>query len=568
MNRLRHLLQRRFLSNVRGDVLGGLTAGVVALPLALGFGVASGLENGAAAGLYGAIAVGLIAAVFGGTPAQVSGPTGPMTVVVAALAVSLPDPRLVFLAIALGGALQVVLGLLRLGRFIQYVPYPVVSGFMSGIGVIIILLQLPVLFGLPPASSPLEGVQALGRVPAAMSPIALALGAAAIALIYLTPRLTRHVPGTLVALIVLTVVAVATGWQVPTIGAVPSGLPRPSLPAFDLSSLRVVLPAAVTLAMLGSIDSLLTSLVADKVTSTRHDSEQELIGQGAGNVVAGLLGGLAGAGATMRTVVNVRSGGRTNLSGVVHSLFLLAVLFGLGSLAARIPLAVLAGILITVGVGIIDYKGLRHLLRAPRGDSAVMLVVLVLTVTVDLIWAVAAGTVLASLMLVKRFADIHAATHAPLYDLAEHLRWEPPEATSDEVLRSVHVLRVEGPLFFGNALALQEVVNGLREARIVVLSFEGVRYLDQSGAYALEDLLRTLQEGDRQVLLAGVSGKLRAVLLRLQVIPERVPYDAVFEHKDDALTVATRALAPQSAARGPRRAPPAGLDAPSPATHP
>ncbi len=555
MNRITQVLRARILGNVRGDLLGGLTAGIVALPLALGFGVASGIEGGAAAGLYGAIAVGFFAALLGGTPSQVSGPTGPMTVVVAAVAVSFADaghdPKLVFLAVLLGGALQLAFAALRLGKFIQYVPYPVISGFMSGIGVIVILLQLPVMFGQPAVTSPLDGILTLPAAIAATNPAALGLALGTIAVIYLTPRLTRAVPGTLVGLVVFTTLAAVAGWSVPTIGEIPSGLPHPVVPEFSVEVLSIVLPAAVALAALGSIDSLLTSLIADKVTGVRHGSDQELVGQGIGNMVAGLIGGLPGAGATMRTLVNFRSGGRTHLSGIVHSLFLLGILLGLGSLAARVPLAVLAGILITVGIGIIDYKGLRHVAAAPRGDTAVMLLVLVITVVYDLMWAVAVGTILSSLLLVKRFGDMRAASHSPLRDLQERLGWAPPAAVDDGALDEVHVLQLDGPLFFGNALGLQDVLSSLGGAKKIVMSLDGVVYLDQSGAYALEDLVQVLRDEQKLVYLAGVSPELRGLLERLEIVPALVPREAVFTRKEDALAAATGRGGPEVRAEEP-----------------
>lgn len=542
---LTQIIRARLFSNVRGDLLGGLTAGVVALPLALAFGVSSGL--GAAAGLYGAIAVGFFAALLGGTPAQISGPTGPMTVVVAALAATASDPRLVLLAVLLGGALQVAFGVLRLGRFIQYVPYPVVSGFMSGIGVIIVLLQLPVIFGAPAVNGPIEGLTALPSAVANVDVPALGLGLGTIAAIYVVPRVTTKVPGTLVALLVFTTIAVLSGASVPSIGSIPGGLPSVQLPPIDAEAVQAVLPAAFTLAALGSIDSLLTSLVADKVTATRHRSDQELVGQGIGNMAAALIGGIPGAGATMRTVVNVRSGGRSHLSGVVHSMFLLAVMLGLGPLAEKIPMAVLAGILITVGIGIIDYKGLRHVVAAPRGDSAVMLLVLVITVVDDLIVAVGVGTVLSSLLLVKRFGDMRVATHTPLRELHERLGWAAPADSPEQALDEVHVLRLDGPLFFGNALGLQDVVAGLRHARKVVVSFGGVVYLDQSGAYAVDNLVQALRAEGKLVYLTDVSDDLRRLLERLEVVPRLVPAEAVFARREDALRAAARVAAGEPA---------------------
>ncbi|MFP5504116.1 MAG: SulP family inorganic anion transporter, partial [Candidatus Sericytochromatia bacterium] len=398
-------LRKRYLSNIKGDLMGGLTAGIVALPLALAFGVASGM--GAAAGLYGAIIVGILAALFGGTPAQVSGPTGPMTVVVAGfIAANTGEPGLIFLAVALAGVFQIVFGLLRVGDYIKFIPYPVISGFMSGIGVIIIVQQIAPFLGLASEARILEAVKKIPETVMAMNPTAAALGALSLALVYLSPRVIKGVPGPLVAIVVGTLVAVVLRLDVPVIGELPSGLPGLQWPGGSLETWGVVVVPALVLAVLGAIDSLLTSLVADNITKTRHNSNQELIGQGIGNAVAGLFGGLPGAGATMRTVVNVKAGGRERLSGAVHGLILLLALVGLGALASRIPLAVLAGILITVGIGIVDYKGIRHALRAPRGDTAIMLVVLVLTVFVDLMQAVAIGLIMAAMLVVKRLSDM------------------------------------------------------------------------------------------------------------------------------------------------------------------
>ena len=393
--------------NLRGDVYGGLVAAVVALPLALAFGVASGA--GAIAGLYGAIFVGLFAALFGGTPAQVSGPTGPMTVVMAGLIAQFGhEPSLVFTAVILGGGLQILLGLSGVGQYIALIPYPVISGFMSGIGAIIIILQAGPLVGHAAHS---EGVLAtLAMLPSFFAdPVvdALVLGVVSLAIVYGMPeRVGKIVPPPLLALLVGTVLGVFAFPGAPVIGPIPTSFPMPVLPSLHLDAVKMVIDEAIVLAMLGSIDSLLTSLVCDNMTRTRHDSNRELIGQGIGNAVAGLFGGLPGAGATMRSVINIRTGGRTPISGVFHAVVLLAVLLGLGSLAERIPLAVLAGILVKVGVDIIDWRFLKHVLHAPRADMTIMLVVCAMTVLADLIMAVAVGLVLASVLFVKRMADL------------------------------------------------------------------------------------------------------------------------------------------------------------------
>lgn len=550
----------RLFSNVRGDLFGGLTAGVVALPLALGFGVASGLDaltldgvplNGALAGLLGAIVVGIVAALFGGTPAQVSGPTGPMTVVIAGMVASTTgDARLVFLAIILSGLLQIAFGVFRLGGLIHYIPYPVISGFMSGIGVIIVVLQLPQALGAPAVGNPVDAVKALPEAVGNLNGAALAIAAATIAIIYLMPRLTKVVPGTLVALIAMTVVAFAAGLEVPKLGEIPTGRPRLTIGGgIDWSMLPLVIAPAFTLALLASIDSLLTSLVADNVTKTKHDSNRELIGQGIGNLAAGLLGGLPGAGATMRTVVNVRSGGRGPLAGAFHGVFLLAVLLGLSPLAAQIPHPVLAGILITVGIGIIDYKGLKHLTKVPVGDAAVMATVLVLTVFVDLITAVGVGMVMASLLLMKRVSDEDPATPSPLAELVGRLPWIPEMDLPEEVRDGIHVVHVEGSLFFGNAGQLQRRLRGLTHLRVIVLDMERCRYVDQSGAYALAELVEELALSETTVVIAGLGEQPTRVLARVGVAPGLVPEAHVAASVEDGVKRAIREASPGSSAQ-------------------
>ena len=534
-------VRERFLTNFRGDLFGGVTAGIVALPLALGFGVASGLENGAAAGLYGAIVVGLFASLFGGTPTQVSGPTGPMTVVVAGMVGSLTgDPRYIFAAVILAGLFQIVLGVLRIGKYINYIPYPVVSGFMSGIGIIIIILQAAQMVGHKPAAGTVEAIQRLPEDFTNVNVSALILGLGSIAIIYITPRFTKLVPGALVALFVMTAVSVAAGFDVPRIGAIPRGLPTPSLPPFDLEMVKLIIVPAMLLGAIASIDSLLTSLVADSLTKTRHDSEQELFGQGIGNVVAGLIGGLPGAGATMRTVINIRSGGTSHLSGVIHSMLLLSTLLVIGPVAEAIPMAVLAGILITVGLGILDLKGLRHLPKAPRGDAAVMLTVFGLTVFVDLMWAVGIGMVMAAMVLLKRLSDMDPATHSPLVDIAAHRPWIPDLEAPEEILEGVYVVEVHGSLFFGNAGPLQRKLAGVHHANAIVLHMGDVRYMDQSGVYALSDLVQDLKSQDTEVYVAELHEEPNDILRSLGFVPDVLPEERLYETAAEAIREATK----------------------------
>ncbi|OFC68899.1 SulP family inorganic anion transporter [Alteromonas confluentis] len=500
---------KNLLSNVKGDLTGGLTAGIVALPLALALGVASGV--GPMAGLYGAIAVGFFAALLGGTPSQISGPTGPMVVVLAGLFATLSgDLGLIFTVVMLAGLLQIIMGFTGVGQYIRLVPYPVISGFMSGIGAIIIILQLGRLMGHEP---PGGTIGALKYLPTALSDIdfvTLGLGLGTLVIAYKwPPKLGKVVPGALAALIIGTLVSL--GLETPILGNIPTGLPELHMPVFDQSKLLLVLEAAFILAILGAIDSLLTSLVADNMTRTRHDSNKELIGQGVGNTVAGLIGGIAGAGATMRTVVNIRSGGKERLSGMVHALVLLAIVLGLGPLAAQIPHAVLAGILVKVGLDIIDWSYLKRAHTGPRWDFVLMLLVLGLTVFVDLITAVGVGVVLAALAYVKQIAQLQL-------DEVNNLPETSTDPEEDALLKQagnkVRIFSFGGPLSFGAAADLghhvrEKVKNG---SRALILDFSRVPSMDVSAAMAVETITSDAKAAGRHVIMCGAAAAVQTVL--------------------------------------------------------
>jgi SulP family sulfate permease len=520
----------------RGDLFGGVAAGVVALPLALAFGVASGL--GPVAGLYGAIATGIVAAVFGGTPVQITGPTGPMTLVVAGVVATnmLPSgevnlPVLVGI-IVLAGLVQVALGFLRIGGYIRYVPYPVISGFMSGVGVIIILQQIfPMLGAEPPSSNPLSILRQLHLLSGHIKWSAVALSALTIATVFILPRFTKAVPSSLVALVVLTALAVLLKLDVSVIGEIPSGLPSLVMPSFDFQRLPALLVAAIELAFLGAIDSLLTSLVADNLTRTQHDSNRELVGQGLGNIAAGLIGGIPGAGATMRTVINVKAGGRSRLSGVIHGLFLAAVLLGLSGLVQHVPRAVLAGLLVAVGIGIIDYRGFRHILKVPRSDAFLMCFVLVLTVATDLITAVAAGLIIASFVFMKKISDI-AGRETKLTPVGDEL-WADELSIPDAIRNKLFIKHIDGPLFFGFASQFLDIARqAIAQSRLLVLRMDRISYMDQTGVYALEDALMRLIAAGVRVLVVGISVAHVDLLEKLQVIPAVVPESDVFSDFD------------------------------------
>lgn len=522
---------------LRGDFFGGLTAGIVALPLALAFGVASGA--GAAAGLYGAIVLGFVAAVLGGTRMQISGPTGPMTVVFAsALAVVGADLGVAMAAVLVGGLVQIGLGLLRAGGLVRFIPYPVVSGFMSGIGVIILLLQSAPLLGAAPLSSPLAAVLGLPGVIAQFNGEALLLGFLTLVIVFRTPMvISRVVPAPLLALIAMTGLAVGAGLAVPVIGDIPRGLPALVLPEFTLETWTTVLLLGITLGLLGSIDSLLTSLVADSITRTRHHSNRELIGQGIGNMLCAFVGGLPGAGATMRTVVNIKSGGRGRMSGVVHALFLLALLLGLGPLAERIPLAVLAGILIKVGVDILDYRMLRLVRTAPRADVAVMTAVFVLTVLVDLIVAVGAGVVLSMMLIIHQLSRQSSFRVRPLPRAAEEVA--AGERAAADLESGIRVIEIDGAFFFGSASQLLDRVDQVIGTRVAVFDCSRVPFMDLSAQFALEEMIERLNALSIAVRVV-VPPAILAQLLRLRA--PQLPADILRDDLQGALAEARRLI--------------------------
>jgi SulP family sulfate permease len=518
-------------NNIRGDIYGGITAGVVALPLALAFGVSSGA--GPIAGLYGAIFVGLFAALLGGTPAQVSGPTGPMTVVMAAIFTQYTsmfpgDPAqgaaIAFTVVIMGGAFQILFGALRFGQFISMVPHPVISGFMSGIGVIIILLQLAPLVGWPSQGGPLESARALPEALSQPVAAALILGLIALAIVYFLPnRINRILPSPLVALIVgtLTYLLVFPDSDATILGPIPTGLPDPQLPTITLALLPEMLKSAVILAVLGSIDSLLTSLVADSITRTYHKPDRELFGQGVGNMVAGLFGGLPGAGATMRTVVNVRAGGKTPISGALHAILLLTVVLGAGGFAQYIPHAVLAGILIKVGTDIIDWDYLKRLRTAPLAGVIMMFTVLGITVFIDLITAVGVGVVMASLVFMKRMTDIQLNS---IQAIKSSDRESPLTATERAIMEAsncrILLYRLSGPMSFSSAKGMARRLAGFDEYDALILDLTDVPVVDFTTSRALEDIIHDAQDAGRQAFIVGTQPRVTTMLNKQGVLQQ------------------------------------------------
>jgi SulP family sulfate permease len=508
------------LQKYRGDLLGGATAAIVALPLALAFGVASGA--GAAAGMYGAIFAGFFAALFGGTPAQVTGPTGPMTVVMALVITHFsPNITAAFTVVMLAGCLQILFGKMGFGRFIKLMPQPVISGFMSGIGIIIILLQMGALTGNTlPDGSVLTQALAIPNMVAHINVEALLLGLVTLSVMFFSPkRLTHYVPPPLLAIVVGWLLAALFAPNAPVIGQIPSGLPVFHWPAISIADLPYILRFALVLAFLGAIDSLLTSLVADAVTRTSHDSNKELVGQGLGNIASGLMGGLPGAGATMRTLINVRSGGNSRLSGVAHSLILLSILLAFGDVAGSIPLAVLGGILVKVGIDIIDWRYLLRIHQLPKSGVVIMLTTLVMTVFVDLITAVAVGFVMASVLFVSRMADAQVKSAKFIYGADQMQDALPEEGQLLEALEGRVVLfSIEGPLSFGSARDVVKMIQNDVHKDVLILDFSHIPFIDSSASAALRDIIQRLNDAKASVIVFGVKEDVLAVLRKVDVI--------------------------------------------------
>lgn len=593
--------------HLKGDIFGGLTAGIVALPLALAFGVSSGL--GPSAGLYGAIFISFFAALFGGTNTQISGPTAPMTavsmVVIAGIVASydgevskaLPIILMVFI---LAGLFQIILGIMGLGQYIKYIPYPVVSGFMTAIGVIIIITQILPSVGYYPKedleyvnkykpqaeeiildnilkdeagegilvledfretikraekitgdqimqeSKTLAGKEASGVIgslrvlPRAFKNIdwlELILALATIFIIFGFKKITTAVPSTLVALLVMSGIAVGFGLDYRPIEQIPSGLPMPQFEIFTEFSLSALSPyifTAITLSLLGAIDSLLTSVVADNMTKTKHRPNQELIGQGIGNTIAAIFGGIPGAGATIRTVVNINAGGKTKLSGMLAGVLLLVILLALGPIASKIPAAVLAGILITVGIGVMDYKGLKAIPHMPRPEVIILLIVLVLSSVWDLVYAVGIGLVIASLMFMKKMGDLNeeASELKPLNEES----WADESGFPKNLKEEVFIKHIKGPLFFGSTSNFQQLAMQIPETTdTLVIRMGRTPYIDQSGLYAMEDVLVDLVGKGMNVLFVNLQKQPRYMLERIDVIPDLISEKNIFDDFESCL---------------------------------
>ena len=537
------ITNRIHFRNVQGDIFGGITAAVIALPMALTFGVASGA--GASAGLWGAILIGFFAALFGGTPTLISEPTGPMTVVMTAVIANLtaanPENGLAmaFTVVMLAGVFQILLGVLKLGRYVTLMPYTVVSGFMSGIGIILIVLQMgPFLGQAPPKGGILGTLQNLPTLFAQISPLETFLAGLTVAILFLCPRqIKKRFPPQLLALIVGTLISIFffQNSEIRTIGEIAVGWPSLQTPVFSLGQWQVMVVDALVLGMLGCIDALLTSLVADSLTRTEHNSNKELIGQGLGNLISGLFGGIAGAGATMGTVVNIQAGGRTALSGLTRAFILLVVVLGLSQYLTVIPSAVLAGIAFKVGINIVDWGFLKRAHKISIKAALIMYGVIVLTVFVDLIVAVGVGVFVANILTIERLSNHRAdKVKAVTYDDEEIDLNSEEKQLLERANGRVLLFYLSGPMIFGVAKAISREHNLINDYQVLILDLTEVPILGVTSSLALENAITEAIEKGREIFLVGVAGQAKKRLHTLGVI-DKIPSENMVGDRTQAL---------------------------------
>lgn len=538
--------------NLRSDLFGGVTAAIVSLPLALAFGVASGA--GPVAGLYGAVCVGLFAALFGGTPTLISEPTGPMTVVITGIISSLTamDPdngmAMAFTVVMLAGIFQIIFGIFKLGKYITLMPYSVISGFMSGIGVILIILQIAPFLGQPnPKGGVLGIVQNLPQLLEKINPIALILGVMTVAIIYLTPsKVKRIVPPQLIALVLGTIVSLVffSNADIPRIGVIETGLPKLQMPTFTPTSVTIMLVDGVMLGMLGCIDTLLTAVIADSLTRTEHKSDKELIGQGIANLVSGLCGGLPGAGATMGTVVNIQTGAQTAISGITRALVLLVVVLGAAGVTQSIPMAVLAGIALKVGIDILDWSFLKRSHKVSFKGSIIMYGVLLLTVFVDLIVAVGIGVFVANILTIERLSSMSSEKVKAISDADDDIDLtEEEKRLLDQAGGRILLFYLSGAMIFGVSKAISREHNAIQDCDVIIFDLSDVPMMGVTASLTIESAIREAVEKGRQIILVGVTGKVKKRLENLGVLSLLPPDHLVIERKqalEQAMTLVKR----------------------------
>jgi len=521
-------------SNFRSDFFGGLTTGLISLPLAVAFGVQSGL--GAFAGLYGAIALGMLATCFGGTATLISGPTAPMTVLSAfIIATAIESSENLTVAMGsimatfmLAGLFQCFLGLLKAGQYIRYIPYPVVAGFFNGIGVLLILLQVFPFLGHPSAQNVSDIFAGLPDILNQVNYTAIGLTGSTIAIIYLFPKISKTIPSSFVALMLVTIASTSMSLDIITIGNIPMNLAEfktnslTSLNWLDLSS--IILPA-ISLSILGIIETLASSVAVDTKTKTKNNSNTQIIGQGLGNMLSAIIGGIPGAGTTMRSMVNINAGGKTRISGFIHGVVLLFILFIAGDYVELIPLPVLAGILITVGIDIINYKEIKKFVHAPRTDAVIMLIVLSLTVFIDLFHALIIGVVMALILFTKNIRSMleEQAVESYVKNFAQEKAWGDEVNLPEQIQRKVFIKHFDNAIFLEFSKKMLAMIQLHPEIEIVIMRMERIDYIDQTGIIAIKEAINILQDNNILVLMTEIDHQPMDMLKKTRIIPHLIP---------------------------------------------
>ena len=536
------------LQKFKGDILGGITATVVGLPLSLAFGIASGL--GAIAGLYGAVAVGFFSAAFGGTKLQISAITGPMTIAMAVIVTNHANSLAeAFTIVALAGLIQILLGVAKLGTIVAYTPYSVISGFMSGIGMIIILVHTLPFVGVPVVpGSPFNTIAAWPETIKNINHHAVAIATVTLAIGVLWPaKLKKYVPSIIAALIVGTGLGVFWLDEAPVIGEVQAGLPKLWLPVLSLDLFFRAIEPAFILALIASINSLLTSMVADSLTRTQHDSNRELIGQGLGNTVAGLIGGVPGAATPLATVANIKSGGQTRVAGVLWSLILLTILLGLGKFISVIPNAVLAAIMMIVGFNTIDWRFISRIHRVQKAHMVVMLLTFGTSVFVDLLTAVAIGLISAGIATSRQLEGLEAdsVVSTPLLDhtFLEEIKDKAKLEEIDLFSAQTGLISLRGAFTVASSRKLTSTINAdIRDNKIVILDFSKTLFVDDSAALVVERMIDIASGQDTECIVMGLSGLPKETLNGLNVF-KNVPEENFADDIDEAREIAKKLLA-------------------------
>ena len=525
-----------------GDVLGGLNSAIVALPQALAFGVATGF--GAGAGVWGAVILCFVAGIFGGKIPLVSGITGPVTIVVASIMHALnADISSVILVMLMAAILQIILGMTSLGAIVKYVPYPVISGFMNGIGTIIIIMQLNPLMGCPVMSNTITSVAAFFKNIYSINPEALFIGLMTLVIVFVIPKkFNKIIPGQAIALIICTFISIKAGLDVERISQISVNLPALTLPGFSLYSIITYFHYAVMLAIVLSSESLLTVLVADSLIKTKTPTKQMLIGQGVGNMFCALTGTLPGSAATMRTVAAINSGSTTRITPIVSSLVLFLLISVFSNFASQIPLAVLAGILIKIGYDIIDVKLLRVIKFAPKDDLYVLILVFILTVFYNLIVAVGAGITCAALLYAKRTADRTKLVQKIVYD-KDIIKLEKllEKDIDKDYKHKIRVVHIDGQFFFGSATQLISQFEDIWGTKILILDYSSDALLDISAIFALEDIIIRLQSQKVKIILIVKNEEVKKQLAKHGIIGQ-IGEDKVFFTEIAAINFAKECL--------------------------